>query len=68
MLKGLVASPINLGFAFVAGAMLPRPSDSVAVLLVGFFDYGISPVLFVLALRNLGPERVRNFFITTRSA
>lgn len=62
MLKGLVAGSVNLALAILLGAHLPEPSLLVGAGVVGFFGYGVSLVLFVLALRNLGTARTGAYF------
>lgn len=62
MLKGLVSGDINLVLALWHGAMVP-PAVMVATAgIVGFFGYGASPALFVLALRYLGTARTGAYF------
>jgi drug/metabolite transporter (DMT)-like permease len=61
-LKGLVAGSVNLVLALLLGQELPPPGALSAALLVGFFGYGISLVLFVLALRHLGTARAGAYF------
>lgn len=60
--KGLVAGSVNLLLAFVLGATLPAPSNIAGALLVGFFAYGVSLTLFILALRHLGTARTGAYF------
>lgn len=64
MVKGLVAGAVNLVLALVAGASLPVLPVLGAAALVGFFGYGVSLVLFVLALRYLGSARTGAYFST----
>jgi drug/metabolite transporter (DMT)-like permease len=64
MAKGLVAGATNTGLAFLAGAGVPKLSIATAAGAVGFFGYGISLVLFVLALRHLGTARTGAYFST----
>lgn len=64
MLKGLVAGPVNLALACAAGAALPAPSAVTAAALLGFLGYGVSLVLFVVALRHLGSARTAAYFST----
>ena len=63
-IKGLAAGTVNVTLALVAGAAFP----SVALVglsgLVGFFGYGLSLVLFVLALREIGAARTGAYFST----
>lgn len=63
-IKGLGAGAVNLGLAFAHGAHLPPPGALVGALVVGLFGYGISLVLFVLALRHLGAARTGAYFST----
>ncbi|MGH6718238.1 MAG: DMT family transporter [Alphaproteobacteria bacterium] len=64
LLKGLVAGPINLVLAIVAGAHLPAIDVVPAALVVGFLGYGVSLTLFVLALRHLGTARTGAYYAT----
>ena len=61
-LKGLVAGTVNLALALLIGQELPPRGALTAALIVGFFGYGISLVLFVLALRHLGTARAGAYF------
>ncbi len=61
-LKGLMAGSVNLGIAFLLGAQLPGVFKIVAAMLTGFAGYGVSLVLFVVALRNLGSARTGAYF------
>src|SRR5204863_2812574 len=62
--KGLAAGTVNLGLALAAGAAWPSPGPLLAALVVGFFGYGVSLVMFVLALRQLGTARTGAYFAT----
>jgi drug/metabolite transporter (DMT)-like permease len=62
--KGLVAGITNIALALALGARLPPPAWSVAAMGVGFVGYGVSLVLFVLALRGLGSARAGAYFST----
>lgn len=67
MTKGLVAGVVNctLAVAFAAPASaLPAASVALAAASVGFFTYGVSLVLFVRALRDLGTARTGAYFST----
>ena len=60
--KGLGAGPVNLGIAFLLGASLP-PLPSIGVAMsTGLFAYGISLVLFIVALRHIGTARAGAYF------
>ena len=61
-LKGLLAGAVNTGLAFLNGAQLPALSSVAQSLLVGFFGYGLSLTLFVVALRTLGTARTGAYF------
>ncbi|MBB4515520.1 drug/metabolite transporter (DMT)-like permease [Paraburkholderia fungorum] len=61
-LKGLVAGSVNLGIALFTGAHLPGVGRMAAAMLTGFAGYGVSLVLFVVALRNLGTARTGAYF------
>jgi drug/metabolite transporter (DMT)-like permease len=63
-LKGLVAGAANLGLALATGARLPPLTLVLEAGVVGFFGYGVSLVLFVLALRHLGTARTGAYFST----
>lgn len=63
-LKGLIAGPINLVLGLSAGASLPGLVPIVSAGVVGFLGYGVSLVLFVLALRSLGTARTGAYFST----
>jgi len=61
-LKGLVAGSATLAAALALGYPLPAPERTSAAALVGFFGYGVSLVLFVVALRHLGTARTGAYF------
>jgi drug/metabolite transporter (DMT)-like permease len=63
-LKGLIARPINFVIAMSLGADMPAVSTIAASALVGFFGYGVSLAMFVLALRHLGAARTGAYFST----
>ena len=60
--KGSVAGPVNLALAFLLGAHLPAAGNIAAALVVGFFAYGISLVLFIVAMRHVGTARAGAYF------
>ncbi len=62
MLKGLIAGTINLLIALGHEAPIPPVADVAAAAVVGFFGYGASLALFVLALRHLGTARTGAYF------
>lgn len=61
-IKGIVAGSVNLLLAIFAGAYLPTVPTMLTASLLGFFGYGVSLVLFVLALRHLGTARTGAYF------
>lgn len=64
MLKGLIAGTVNTAIAIAVGARWPALPAIGAALVLGFFSYGVSLVLFVLALRRLGTARTGAYFST----
>lgn len=63
-IKGAVAGSINTGLALFMGASLPSAGALAGAALVGLLGYGISLVMFVLALRHLGTARTGAYFST----
>jgi drug/metabolite transporter (DMT)-like permease len=63
-LKGLVAGPFNLLLGLAIGASFPEISAVALAGVVGFFGYGVSLALFVIALRHLGTARTGAYFST----
>jgi drug/metabolite transporter (DMT)-like permease len=61
-LKGAVAGAVNLTIATVTGAAFPPVAAAMGSLLVGLLGYGLSLVLFVRALRDLGAARTGAYF------
>lgn len=61
-LKGLCAGGVNFALALALGAALPAVPQALAALLVGFLGYGLSLVLFVRALAQLGTARTGAWF------
>ncbi|HET7157666.1 MAG TPA: DMT family transporter [Burkholderiales bacterium] len=64
MVKGLVAGGVNLGLALAIGATMPPMLTVFAAGALGFVSYGLSLVLFVIALRHLGTARTGAYFST----
>jgi drug/metabolite transporter (DMT)-like permease len=64
LIKGLAAGAVNLALALAAGAQFPPAGAIGGAALLGFFGYGVSLVLFVLALRHLGAARTGAYFST----
>lgn len=61
-IKGLVAGSVNLSIALALGLPWPETSTALIAGVVGFSGYGLSLVLFVLALRHLGTARTGAYF------
>jgi drug/metabolite transporter (DMT)-like permease len=60
--KGLAAGMVNLVIAFAAGANVPSTPTVLTAAVVGFLGYGVSLVLFILALRYIGTARTGAYF------
>lgn len=61
-IKGGCAAVVNLALAQVLGHNAPSWTAASCVMLIGFAGYGISLVLFVVALRGLGAARTGAYF------
>lgn len=61
-IKGGVAGPVNLVLAFFLGAQLPAGANLAGALVVGFFAYGVSLVLFIIGMRHVGTARAGAYF------
>ncbi len=61
-IKGAAAGSVNLALAFALGARLPAAGIIARAGMVGFLGYGLSLVLFVLALRQIGTARTGAYF------
>ena len=62
--KGLVAGTTNVALALALGEKLPPLPLLSAAMTIGVLGYGLSLVLFVLALRGLGSARTGAYFST----
>ncbi|MBV9727428.1 MAG: DMT family transporter [Gammaproteobacteria bacterium] len=60
--KGLAAGVVNVGLALAFGARPPSAPLIAGAVSVGFLGYGVSLVLFVVALRGLGAARTSAYF------
>jgi drug/metabolite transporter (DMT)-like permease len=60
--KGGIAGPVNLALAFLLGATLPPAWSIAAAMSVGLFAYGVSLVLFIVAMRHVGTARAGAYF------
>lgn len=63
-IKGAIAGTVNMGIALAIGDRLPHLLPLLAAAVLGFIGYGLSLVLFVLALRHLGTARTSAYFST----
>lgn len=61
-IKGGVAGTANIALALSLGQSLPGANMIAWAAVVGLFGYGISLVMFVLALRHLGTARTGAYF------
>jgi drug/metabolite transporter (DMT)-like permease len=61
-IKGLVAGAVNLSIAALMGLPLPALPAAAMAGVIGFCGYGLSLVMFVLALRHLGTARTGAYF------
>lgn len=60
--KGLVAGVVNVGIAGLLGFGLPGTREMLGAAAIGFSGYGLSLVMFVMALRHLGTARTGAYF------
>jgi len=61
-IKGGVAGPVNLVIALLVGSPLPALTSVAGAMVVGFFAYGVSLVLFIVAMRHVGTARAGAYF------
>ncbi len=64
LIKGLAAGCVNFTLAMILHQALPAWPVIMAAMTVGFLGYGVSLVLYVLALRYLGSARSSAYFAT----
>lgn len=62
MLKGMAAGSVNVAIAAGLGRAIPGAAAILAAGAVGLVGYGLSLVLFVIALRHLGTARTGAYF------
>jgi drug/metabolite transporter (DMT)-like permease len=60
--KGCAAGLVNIAAALSRGAPLPSPGVAAAAGVLGLIGYGVSLVLFVRALREIGAARTGAYF------
>jgi drug/metabolite transporter (DMT)-like permease len=63
-IKGIGAGSFTLALALALHSSFPGVALIVAALVLGCFSYGLSTVLFILALRGLGAARTSAYFGT----
>ena len=63
-LKGIAAGSVNVVIALAGGVPWPPRGPLLGTAIVGVLGYGISLVLFVMALRHLGTSRTGAYFST----
>lgn len=63
-IKGIGAGSFSLVLALLLHDSFPDFKIMFGAMLLGFFSYGLSIVLFILAMRNLGAARAGAFFGT----
>lgn len=61
-IKGGVAGPVNLALALMLGATLPPWGNVVGAMGVGLIAYGVSLVLFIVAMRHVGTARAGAYY------
>ncbi|OGS07676.1 MAG: hypothetical protein A2270_05770 [Elusimicrobia bacterium RIFOXYA12_FULL_51_18] len=62
IIKGLAGGSVTLCLAFYSGGVLPALKPLVLALMLGFVGYGVSLVLLIRAMRELGASRAGAFF------
>jgi drug/metabolite transporter (DMT)-like permease len=63
-LKGLIAGPLNVAIGIWTGGSISTLPSSLLAGVIGFFGYGVSLVLYVIALRHIGAARTGAYFST----
>jgi len=61
-IKGLGAGTFSILLALVTRSNFPGIKLVLEIMLLGFFSYGLSIVLFIYAMRSLGASRTSAFF------
>jgi len=64
MIKGLAAGAVNIALGQYGGDAMPGMWSLASSMILGFFSYGLSLVLFIYALRHLGSARTGAHFST----
>ena len=61
-IKGIVSGSVNVAIGLALGGALPSPLRIGGAMTLGFLAYGVSLVLYVLAMRSLGTARTGAYF------
>jgi len=65
LVKTFVGGAVNTTLAFVVlHSHVPKPTIVAGAAIVGFFGYGLSLVLYIVAMRHLGTARTGAYFST----
>lgn len=60
--KGLIAGSTNLAVALLLGDQIPPLKTLAAVSVIGVFSFGLSLILFIVAMRQVGTSRAGAYF------
>ena len=60
--KGVVAGTVNVSLGLLTGGHLPSTPKVVGAVVIGFVGYGLSLVLYVRAMRQLGTARTGAYY------
>jgi len=60
--KGMIAGIVNTGVGLLGGGALPDYTNLANAVLIGAVGYGLSLMLYVLALRRIGAARTGAYF------
>ncbi len=60
--KGVAGGLVNLGLAVALAGPAPAPLSALAAAAVGLLGYGVSLMLFVIAMRELGVARASAYY------
>lgn len=61
-IKSCIAGVVNVTIALALGESLPTPPLLLLTSVIGMLNYGVSLILFVLALRHIGASRTGIYF------
>lgn len=63
-IKGVIAGSFSLFLSVILKNQIPELKIAIIAMIIGFFCYGVSIVLFVFAMRDLGSTRTSALFGT----